>query len=185
MLVVFHLVQVFFVFAVAVVLLLSMRSDFLTMTIPNRYSGAVVVLFLPVWLIDVGLGLSGHAPFLGPVAGHLWAFGGMLLLSIPMFYLGIWGGGDAKLAAGIGLWVGLKGLSVFLGVMAVSGVALVIAHYGLKMVQKRCPAAKFPEGSWPDRVGKGERVLPYGIALSLGGLAAIAALGYFNLFSAI
>lgn len=170
------------IFAAAGIMILSLRSDFLTMTIPNGFSFGLVALFLPAWGLDAVLVSNGQPAVMSTLQAHLWAFGGILVLSVPMFYLGVWGGGDAKLAAAIGLWVGLKGLFMFLGVMAVFGLVLVLGLYGIKKLEGRIPLKWRSAGSWPAQVCSGSRILPYGIALSIGGLWAMGWLGYFDLF---
>src|SRR3954463_9940207 len=83
-------------------------SDLLTMTIPNRLSLALVAAFA---VFAVAGGLSAHAALL-----HVGAGAAVLALTFALFGFGWIGGGDAKLAAATGLWLGLDTLvGEFLG----------------------------------------------------------------------
>ena len=72
--------------------------DLTTFTIPNWISLALVALFLPAALIaGLSLGQLGMAAAVGFV---------LLCVGIGMFAMGWIGGGDAKLLAAAGLWLG-------------------------------------------------------------------------------
>src|SRR5262245_1256221 len=82
-------------------------ADLLTLTIPNRLVLAIAVLFL----------------VLSPLAGMSWADFGMhflaggvvLVLGFTCFAFGWIGGGDAKLAAVIALFLGAESATEFVG----------------------------------------------------------------------
>lgn len=161
-------------------LLWACKTDFMTMTIPNGLCVAIALAFFPAWGAASALGLDIFEGF----SRHLLAVAIMLLITFVMFSVRIWGAGDSKLASAIALWIGVKGLSVFLLVMALSGLMLVIISVFLRFF----PASRIPApdaGSWPQRLKAGQKVLPYGIAIAAGGWAAFADLGYFSFFQII
>ena len=79
-------------------MLLSASMDLMTMTIPNKISLALVAGFFVL------------APFVGlswPEFGlHIAMAFGLLVIGMGMFAMGWIGGGDAKLFAATGLWLG-------------------------------------------------------------------------------
>lgn len=153
-------------------------SDFRTMTIPNRYPVAILGAFFVAFPASAAL-MRGESPF-DPLAAHIMALGLVLAVTFAMFGLRVWGAGDSKLASAIAVWLGLKGLVVFFMVMAVAGMALVALGKVLQY-SRRFPAD--PAGLWPSRLRAGQRVLPYGIAIACGGVAALAEGGIFDVLA--
>ena len=138
-------------------------SDFRSMTIPNRLTLALAAAFVPVALmLQLPLAQLGLHLGLG-VAG--------LAIGMICFSLRFMGGGDAKLMAAASLWLGLQGCFAFLIYTALAGGALTL---GLLFARK----ALFPYAAgWPAYINrhlapKGD--IPYGIAIGVGGLLAIA-----------
>ena len=79
-------------------MLVSASMDLMTMTIPNRITLALVAGFF-VLAPFIGLGWSEFAL-------HIAMGFGMLVIGMGMFAMGWIGGGDAKLFAATGLWLG-------------------------------------------------------------------------------
>ncbi len=77
--------------------LMACAYDLRTRRIPNGLTLGAAALALAFHAIDGGLGGVGTS-----VAG--WLVGGALL--VPLFWLGGMGGGDVKLLAALGAWVG-------------------------------------------------------------------------------
>lgn len=137
-------------------------SDLLTMRISNRITGLVVAAFLPyafasgMTLNDIGLHLA---------AGAL-----TLVVAFAMFARGWVGGGDAKLAAGTALWLGIENLAEYFVVASLLGGALTLAilfarSYPLPLATFRLPfAVKLHDA----RTG-----IPYGIALAAAALIVL------------
>ena len=161
------------------VLLLASISDFCTMTIPNRFPLALAALFMIAYGASSGLSHAGGEAMFASLKLHAIAFAVIFTITFVMFGLRVWGAGDSKLAASIGLWIGLKGIVPFLMVMAVAGVGLVLASWFIG--RTKFSLGPLGADSWPVRVRSGAGVIPYGIAIAAGAVAAFFDLGYFNI----
>ena len=134
-------------------------SDLFTMTISNRISIALVLVFLPFALF------AGLSP--GDFAVHLACGSAVLAATFGMFAMGWIGGGDAKLAAATTLWIGWDRLLDFGTDAALIGGALTLAILALRQV----PLPRFALGiGWIMRLHERETGIPYGIALAAAGL---------------
>ncbi len=115
--------------------------------IPNLLVSVGLILGLALRL---GKTIFPAATFLYPAGGWLdglWGFlvGGGLMLVIFYFSRGGMGGGDVKLAALLGLWLGLSGTIVALLLGFVSGalVGLTLVLLGLRKRRDALPFAPF------------------------------------------
>ncbi|OAN50448.1 pilus assembly protein CpaA [Paramagnetospirillum marisnigri] len=98
--------------------------------------------------------------------GHLGVGAAVFAVSVLLFSLGVWGGGDAKMLPAAVLWVGPGELPRFLLVMALVGGALAL----LALAARRVPLG--PEGElrdWGRRLAISGQV-PYGVAIACAGL---------------
>lgn len=155
-----------FLLAFAGLLLFAAFSDIATMTIPNWVSLALAGLFVPAAL------LSGMT--LASLGVHL-AFGaGVLLVCFFLFQANILGGGDAKLIAAIALWTGGGAFAPFAFGTAIAGGALALTIY---MARKwLSPSETRP--AFLNRLLAPNGGVPYGVAIMVGGFAAITALPF-------
>lgn len=135
--------------------------DATTMTISNRLTLLTAAAFAPAAL---AAGLPPAAWGLALAAG-----GAALLVGMIMFAFGWIGGGDAKLFAACGLWLGLSAATPFLLWTALAGGALASA-----LILGRRAAEVLP-GFGPrwlqTLLTRGEGV-PYGVAIAAGALVA-------------
>ncbi|MGE5515258.1 MAG: prepilin peptidase [Bacteroidota bacterium] len=100
---------------------------------------------------------------------HLGAGGLAFLVTALLYSLGWMGGGDVKLATAVFVWAGFQnGLGVLVlvtvagALLAVLGaVAAAVLHWPIPVWAKRCLG-----------LISTERGVPYGVALSFGGIAA-------------
>lgn len=143
----------------------SAVSDTLSMTIANRVPLLLLGVFLVVapltgmaWA-DIGLHLAAGALLL-TVTFALFAFGGM-------------GGGDAKLIAATGVWMGLgMPLMEYLLTSTILGgvLTLSILAFRSSLLSRVVSQNMFLKNFSEDARG-----VPYGIALGLGGLVTYPA----------
>lgn len=132
--------------------------DLLTMTIPNRVSIALVALFLIVALLA---GLSAQQILL-----HLACGVALLAVGILLFAVGGFGGGDAKLIAAAGLWLGPALVLPYLLYITLFGGILAVAI--LKFRSMPMTGVLAPE--WAQRLHGRINGIPYGIAIASAAL---------------
>ena len=144
-------------------MLTSASMDMLTMTIPNKIS---LVLIGGFFLLApfVGMGWSDFGL-------HLLAGAAMLLIGMGLFALRWIGGGDAKLFAATGLWIGFNlHLFEYALLAAVFGAILTIALLFFRSLPILAWLVRAP---WLARLHDKEEGVPYGVALALAGLVII------------
>jgi prepilin peptidase CpaA len=130
-------------------------SDLLTMTIPNKLSLALVVAFIAFAALS---DLPWYTVLL-----HVAAGGAVLAVAFGLFAFGWIGGGDAKLAAVTGLWLGFETLGEYLLISSLAGGALTLAILALR----RHPLPSFAvRWGWLSRLHDEHTGVPYGIALA-------------------
>ena len=134
-------------------------SDLFTMTISNRISIALVVIFLPFAV------LAGLSPF--DIVIHLACGLGVLTLAFGLFAFGWIGGGDAKLAAATAVWMGWEHLGDYGLYAALIGGMLTLAILTGRSAPLPAFALRF---DWLQRLHDRQTGIPYGIALAIAGL---------------
>jgi prepilin peptidase CpaA len=134
-------------------------SDLLTMTISNRVSLLLIAGFFAM------AGLSGMP--LQDIGMHVGAGLTILVVAFACFAFGWMGGGDAKIAACVGLWFGFPHLLNYLIYTSLFGGALT-----LLLLQFRQWPLPYALGSqeWLLRLHGKDCGIPYGIALAMGAL---------------
>ena len=138
-------------------------GDALAMRIPNWLTLSIAVAFLPVALLS--------AMPLAAVALHVAVGMGLLVVGFAFFSFGIFGGGDAKLLAAAGLWLGWPGFISFLVMTALAGggLALVVCAWSLF-----CHDRSFRGGTLFERFATIKPNVPYGYALAIGAILAFS-----------
>ena len=123
--------------------LLAAWRDMRTMTIPDRFTGAIAVLFAPAFAADIP-GATGLFNTIGP---QLAAAALVFALTFILFLVRGLGGGDSKLATVLALWVGMGGLMIFLTATVLAGgvIALILLiahghHSSMSIARKRAVA---------------------------------------------
>lgn len=152
---------------VFVVTLLSCVSDVRSLRIPNLHSVIIVAAFAIAFLVS--------KESFGPLWNHVGALGVVFLVTYLMFITGMMGGGDSKLGSALALWVGIKGVIVYVFWMAVVGG--LIGGLSL-LIRKNKPFAKPLPGSWMAEAQEGKNSIPYGVAISIGAWAAMLQTGF-------
>ena len=140
-------------------MLIAAFTDLATMTIPNRLSIALVAGFA-ILVVLTGMPLS-------EVAIHFAIGFGVLVVGFILFALNLLGGGDAKFVAATSLWMGVSGLFPFFVTFALVG-----GLFGIMILSfRRLPIpAYLVRYDWITRLHEPKGDIPYGVALSIGGL---------------
>jgi prepilin peptidase CpaA len=133
--------------------------DLFTMTIPNRLSAVMGVAFFVV------APLAGMT--LPDLASHAGAGAMMLVVGFGMFALGWLGGGDAKLLAVAGLWLGFDQLLGYVLLVAIAGGMLATAILTFRSLTPPVWMCNF---AWAVRLHDRTVGIPYGIALGAAAL---------------
>ncbi len=145
------------VFPIAVIFAAAM--DLFSMTIPNRIS-----------LVLVG-GFFCLAPFAGlsiqDIGMHVLAGLMMLAITIVLFARNYIGGGDAKLASAVALWLGFGDLLDYAIGASLLGGLLTMAFLVFRQIPLPYAWAQAP---WIERLHTPRGGIPYGIALAAAGL---------------
>jgi prepilin peptidase CpaA len=135
-------------------------SDLLTMTIPNRLTLALAAAFLVL------------APFAGmdlaTFGYHIAAAALVLAVAFTCFAFGWIGGGDAKLAAVIALWIGWSNALDFLLLASLLGGVLTLLVLSYRSAVLPAFIVRQP---WLARLHDRRVGVPYGIALAAAALA--------------
>jgi prepilin peptidase CpaA len=154
-----HLAEIVLSVLFPALLIVAAVSDLLTMTISNRLCAAMAAAFVPVAAV-AGLGVTD-------IAVHVLAGAIMLAVGFALFIPGWIGGGDAKLAAVVVLWLGpMNGLAWAL-LSSVFGGTLTMALLSVRMMPLPAMLAAQP---WIARLHDRKGGIPYGIALAAAGL---------------
>lgn len=165
------MVAEFLVLAALPALLIAAAGwDLASYTIPNRLTFALAALFI-AFVPAAGLNVA--------TAGwHLLAGILALVLGFILFTRGYIGGGDAKLFAAIGLWLGLKDLPDYALLASVFGGGLTLGLLAFRKVPLPALLARQP---WVLRLHDEKAGIPYGAALAAG---AFVVLPYTDIFHA-
>jgi len=132
--------------------------DVRTMTIPNWVSVTISTLFFPAAVL---VGMDA-----GTIGVHLAAGALGLLACAALFYMNVFGGGDAKLIPACLLWTGFDALPDFLFGTALAGGVLAFAL----LVARRMPLSA--TSPWAQRLLSPEEGAPYAVAIAFGALFA-------------
>jgi len=153
-----------------VLLAASAGWDMASFTIPNFLTLTVAGAFL---LFAFAAGLSPAV-----IGWHLLAGLLGLVLGFTMFALGWIGGGDAKLFAGVALWLGFSDLMPYALLASVCGGALTIAVLLLRQVPLPAMLAR---QDWLTRLHDARSGIPYGVALAAGAFFLLPSTEIFRL----
>ncbi len=142
--------------------------DVFSMTIPNRISLVLVGAF---FALAPAANLTLH-----DVGWHVAAGGLVLVVTATMFFMGLLGGGDAKLLSVVALWLGFDFLMDFLLYSSIFGGVLAVAF--LKFRSRPLPKLIANE-AWAQRLHTPKGGIPYGVALAAAALLVYPATPWF------
>jgi prepilin peptidase CpaA len=134
-------------------------SDLFTMTISNRVSIALIVIFCVLaYAFQMQLAEFGW---------HVSCGFAVLLCTFVLFAFGWIGGGDAKLCAATALWLGWDHLADYSLLTALLGGGLTLFFLQLR----KWPLPQWLHAQqWVARLHDRNSGVPYGIALAIAGL---------------
>jgi len=142
-----------------VLMIVAGTGDALAMRISNRLVLLIAILFFPMALFTgMPLGIFGL---------HLAAGAALFIAGFIIFSLGLFGGGDAKLLAAAGLWIGWPDVLPFLVMTALAGGVLAFVVGSWSMVNM---SSEIKDGPIFKRFGKIKPSVPYGYAFAIGAL---------------
>jgi prepilin peptidase CpaA len=144
-----------------VLVVVAGAGDALTMRIPNWLTLLIAITFFPMAILT---GMSWSMLGLHVAVGF-----GMFVAGFLLFSLGLFGGGDAKLLAAAGLWLGWPDLMPFLIMTAFAGGALALAVGVWSLINM---SSEIHDGSIFRRLGRIKPNVPYGYAFAIGALLA-------------
>lgn len=160
-----HVLQPLLLAAFPILVIVAALRDVVSYTIPNWIPLALIGLF-PLAALSVGLPLAA-------VGLNLAAGAAALVAGMVMFALGWIGGGDAKLFAAAGLWLGWPAMVSDVAVTGLAGGALALALLTLRSAHVRPFVLNGP--AWFGRLAEPGENVPYGVAIAAGALAAFPA----------
>lgn len=135
----------------ALILVVAAIIDVRTFTISNKLN-LLVALLAPLFWWSTGLSLWPD------IAIQLALAVGVFLLFAILFYTGMMGGGDVKLAAALALWFPPDAMLAFVIYMSIAGGLLTL----IVLVAHKLRG----------KAGKPE--VPYGVAIAIGALVILA-----------
>ena len=136
--------------------------DIETLTIPNWLNGWLAFLFVPTAIIAApGWDAAGLHVLVGLIA---------FIVSVGLFFLGFYGGGDAKFIPAVMLWLGPAGAVPFLVATALAGGILTIVIVILRGLMPKGVTPGFGVATFEERKG-----VPYGVAIAAGAFMAAPA----------
>lgn len=136
--------------------------DVMTRRIPNRIALLTAALFFPLAL------LSGMPAWM--LAVHVLTGMAFLAFGYCLFLFGILGGGDGKMMAAAGLWLGYPCSILFAGYALLAGGVLAAA-IGVWYLARR--QRSFRSRSLGGLFGPAAPSVPYGLALAAGAILAM------------
>lgn len=173
---IFILTLTFFALGVALV---AAYTDFIKLRIPNILPLLIVGSFITAYIIEL---VADTGQFQN-ISSHLFAGGCVFIVMVILFFMKLFGGGDAKLIPAVALWVGLQGLPTFLMITTFVGGGLALlslffrkTKIGQHALTKLIHHPRLARG-WLEAMAKGEVVIPYGVAIAVGSFVAFYDIG--------
>jgi prepilin peptidase CpaA len=142
-------------------MIIAGAGDALSMRIPNWLTVLIALLFFPMAM------LTGMPVKMFSV--HLLVGAAMFVIGFGLFAAGLFGGGDAKLLAAAGLWLGWPDLMPFLVMTAFAGggLALCVGLWSAVNI-----SSEVKDGTIFRKLGAIKPNVPYGYAFAIGAILA-------------
>lgn len=147
--------------AFPLLMIIAGTGDALSMRIPNWLTLLIALLFFPMALLT---GMPWEL-----IGIHLAVGCGLFVAGFLLFALGLFGGGDSKLLAAAGLWLGWADLMPFLVMTAFAGGLLAICVGVWSAINV---SSEIKNGSIFKHLGSIKPNVPYGYAFAIGAILA-------------
>lgn len=157
------MLETILVFLFPFLVVYAAASDFFSMTIPNSITLALMAGFM---VVATWTGMSWQ-----DIGWHWVMFAIVLCVTFSLFAFGVIGGGDAKLAAGIALWMGWEHSLMYFILAALLGGLLTIAIVKIRNVP--LPSWLLRQ-QWAATLYSADRGIPYGISMGIAGVMVYA-----------
>lgn len=163
-----------------VLCVLAAWHDVRSLTIHNGTIVGIALVFCVAYGIHMIAINEGwlDAPVFQSIGMHLGSVAIVFLVCFSLFWFGILGGGDAKMATALALWIPLSALPGFIMMMSLVGGVLGLSALALK---GRAWLKPTTDEGWIAALKRGESTVPYGIALTAAAVYSFAHLGYIGI----
>lgn len=152
-------------------LISAMVGDIKSFTISNRLNIAFFVSFI-IFALLMGFSFS-------QLLQHFWIALIAFLICFALFAFGLFGGGDVKLVAATCFWLGAAPIYSYAMITAIFGGLLALILLVARKIVKRTGLPRGPK--WLRSMLRKRSHIPYGVALGIGGIAAVANSTWFSL----
>jgi prepilin peptidase CpaA len=142
-------------------MIIAGAGDAISMRIPNWLTVAIALAFFP-------MAFATAMPW-AMLGMHVVVGIAMFILGFVCFSFGLFGGGDAKLLAAAGLWLGWPELMPFLMMTAFAGGILALCVMAWSLIDLN---AQYGEGRLVKRLRNIKPNVPYGYAFAIGAILA-------------
>jgi prepilin peptidase CpaA len=149
-----------------ILLIVAALGDVVALRIPNWLTALTALLFFPMaWLTGMPLNEFGMHMLAGVI---------LFVAGFVFFQFGLFGGGDAKLMAAVGLWFGTSQTLPFLVATALAGgvLAMVVGGWSMILMSWEIHGSGESFGSFGKRLRELKPNVPYGMAFAIGGILA-------------
>jgi prepilin peptidase CpaA len=144
-------------------------GDVRSFKITNRLNLAIAATFI---ILAIPMGMAWPV-----IIEHLKVGVITIVITLAMFFVGIYGGGDAKMTGAVALWLGPAAMYPFIFYTALSGGVLVLVLIIARRLAKNYGLPRSPR--WARRMLRKHSAVPYGVALGLGALMAVPQAAWF------
>ncbi|MBB4657739.1 A24 family peptidase [Parvularcula dongshanensis] len=145
------------------VLVICALHDVQRFKIPNVYVAGLLAAW-PIAALLCGLS-AGEAISAAGVGGIF------LVVGFALFSFRLLGAGDAKLMAALGPWLGVQAVMPFVLYTTLSGA--VLAFLLVKFRSRPMPVFAYTH-AWLVQMHDRTKVMPYGVAIAIGGIASLS-----------
>jgi prepilin peptidase CpaA len=137
-------------------------GDVRSFTITNKLNLVIAATFL---VLAIPMGMEWPAVFDNIKVGIIAS-----VIAIAMFYVGIFGGGDAKMIGAVAFWLGSAPMLAFIYFTALAGGVLGVTLIIGRRLARKHGLPKSPK--WARRMLRKRSAIPYGVAIAIGALIA-------------